>query len=239
MDAFCLLFCQATHASFSTLSLPRVSGAFYTTASWLVKDLRTYGYPLMQTQTLLIVSLLVNMVSLLSVGYLMDKGLRPLRANALFVVVGVAVGYGVFMSVGKSLPTAWGVVCAFQAVLGAGMANVGLPCTRIYEPLQVRCLSASLGGGRAGERQAERSVFCPSSCPPVDCRFIWKLSPSPLNPVSPESTINPFTTRSARRASLSATTAATESLVASPPWPSPRSRPDCPTPSSPWRPPSG
>jgi len=113
-----------------------VSGAFYTTVSWLVKDLRSYGYPLIQTQAMLIVNLLVNMVGLVGAGYLFDRGMRPLLSNAVFVTIGVALGFAVFKSVGTSLPTAWGVLCVFHFVLGGAMANVGLPCTRIYEPLQ-------------------------------------------------------------------------------------------------------
>ncbi len=121
---------------------PRVSGAFYTTVSWLAKDLRTYGYPLIKTQGLLITSLIPNAIGLWIVGRLIDSGVRPLRLNAAIVVIGVGLGFAVFKCVGQSLGVAWGLVCLFHLVIGGAMANVALPCTRIYEPLQVR--------GRAG-----------------------------------------------------------------------------------------
>lgn len=47
-------------------------------------------------------------------------------------------GFAVFKGVGRSLATAWGLVCTFHLFIGGAMANVALPCTRIYEPLQVR-----------------------------------------------------------------------------------------------------
>ena len=113
-----------------------VSGAFYVTVSWLAKDLRTYGYPLLQTQGLLIVSLIPNAIGLLVVGNLIDRGVRAIWLNAIIVIIGSALGFAVFKSVGKSLPAAWGIVCLFHLFIGGAMANVALPCTRIYEPLQ-------------------------------------------------------------------------------------------------------
>jgi len=113
-----------------------VSGAFYTTVSWLAKDLRTYKYPLIQTQALLIVSLIPNAIGLWAVGRAIDKGAKALWLNAILVAAGTALGFSVFKCVGWSMGFAWGLVCVFHLVIGGAMAVVALPCTRIYEPLQ-------------------------------------------------------------------------------------------------------
>ena len=115
-----------------------MSGAFYTTVSWLAKDLRTYGYELIQTQGILITSLVPNAIGLLLVGILLDRGAPALWLNAALVVVGSALGFAVYKGVSVNLATAWGLVSMFHLVIGGAMANVALPCTRIYEPLSVR-----------------------------------------------------------------------------------------------------
>jgi hypothetical protein len=113
-----------------------VSGAFYTTVSWLAKDLRTYNYPLLQTQAILIVSLVPNALGLLLVGWAIDRGARAILLNAAIVAIGIPMGFAVFKCVSRGLPAAWALICCFHLVIGAAMANVALPCTRIYEPLQ-------------------------------------------------------------------------------------------------------
>ncbi|KAI8467401.1 MAG: major facilitator superfamily domain-containing protein [Monoraphidium minutum] len=112
-----------------------VSGAFYTTVSWLAKDLRTYGYPLLMTQGILIVSLIPNAVGLFAIGFAIDHGVPALLSNAVLTAVGSALGFAVFWGVGRSLAVAWGLTALFHFVIGGAMANVALPCTRIYEPL--------------------------------------------------------------------------------------------------------
>lgn len=113
-----------------------VSGAFYTTVSWLAKDLRTYGYPLLSTQGILIVSLIPNALGLLLIGFLIDRGVPAIWSNACLVLAGSGLGFLVYWGVGKSLASAWGLTAMFHLVIGGAMANVALPCTRIYEPLQ-------------------------------------------------------------------------------------------------------
>ena len=97
---------------------PRVSGAFYTTVSWLAKDLRTYRYALINTQGLLITSLVPNALGLLLVGMALDRGAPALWLNALLVLVGSAFGFCMFWGVGQSLSTAWGLVSLFHLVIG-------------------------------------------------------------------------------------------------------------------------
>jgi hypothetical protein len=127
-----------------------VSSAFYVTVSWLAKDLRTYGYPLIATQGLLITSLLPNALGLLLVGMALDRGLPALWSNVVTVVIGTALAFPVFWGVGKSLAAAWMLVAVFHLVIGGAQSNSLLPCTRIYEPLSVRALGRARGGRRAG-----------------------------------------------------------------------------------------
>jgi hypothetical protein len=112
-----------------------ISGAFYTTVSWLAKDLRTYGYSLIATQGILLTSLVPNALGLLITGILLDRGVPALLLNAVLVTVGSALGFAVFWGVSQSISIAWGLVSLFHLVLGMAMAAVALPCTRIYEPL--------------------------------------------------------------------------------------------------------
>jgi hypothetical protein len=218
-----------------------VSGAFYTTVSWLAKDLRTYKYPLIQTQVwgcelcrdswtapdqapsfprasarrplrgahrlapdplnphphppppqgLLIVSLIPNAIGLLAVGYAIDRGMRAVWSNAVLVAVGSGLGFAVFKGVSFSLPTAWGLVCMFHLVIGGAMANVALPCTRIYEPLQVcvwggggdgvgaRSVKARAGGHSA--RSLRASLLQPHACSP----HLPRPAPHPTPPHPP------------------------------------------------------
>ncbi|KIZ07913.1 Alpha-ketoglutarate permease [Monoraphidium neglectum] len=112
-----------------------ISGAFYVTVSWLAKDLRTYGYSLIVTQGILIVSLVPNALGLLTGGKLIDAGVPAIQLNAATVVIGTGLGFAVYPCVGYSVAHAWGLVSMFQYIIGIAMANVGMPCTRIYEPL--------------------------------------------------------------------------------------------------------
>lgn len=75
-----------------------------------------------------------------------DRGARALWTNGALAIVGSGLGFAVFSGVSRSLPTAWGLVCLFHLIIGGAMANVALPCTRIYEPLQVRGWGAPWGG---------------------------------------------------------------------------------------------
>jgi hypothetical protein len=140
----------------------RISGAFYTTVSWLAKDLRTYGYSLIATQGILLTSLVPNALGLLITGILLDRGVPALLLNAVLVTVGSGLGFAVFWGVSQSLATAWGLVSLFHLVLGMAMAAVALPCTRIYEPLS-RTTGFSFGyncgyGARRG--RGRWSVLC-------------------------------------------------------------------------------
>lgn len=90
-------------------------------------------------------SLLCNAVGLVATGYAFDRGLRALCANSAAVVVGAALGFAVFKGVTGSLAAAWGFTCLLHFFVGCGMACLGLPLTRIYEPLEVGWRVA--GGG--------------------------------------------------------------------------------------------
>ncbi|GBF92045.1 hypothetical protein Rsub_04392 [Raphidocelis subcapitata] len=121
-----------------------VSGAFYTTVSWLAKDLNHYGYSLVSTQGILVCSMIPNFLGLATMGAAIDAGLRVLWSNAALALAGSALGFAVFSGVSVSLGAAWGLVALFHFVIGLAQANVALPCTRIYEPLQ-RTTGFSLG----------------------------------------------------------------------------------------------
>jgi len=45
-------------------------------------------------------------------------------------------GFGVFYGVFQGTAGAWCLVSLMQLVIGMAMANVALPCTRIYHPLE-------------------------------------------------------------------------------------------------------
>jgi hypothetical protein len=102
---------------------------------WLAKDLRTYGYSLIVTQGVLVVSLIPNAIGLLTGGMLLDAGVPTIHLNAVVVVIGTGLGFAVYPSVGISVAYAWGLVSMFHFIIGIAMANVAMPCTRIYEPL--------------------------------------------------------------------------------------------------------
>jgi hypothetical protein len=125
-----------------------VPGAFYVSVAWLAKDLRTYGYPLITTQGMLIGGLLCNAAGVLLTGYAFDRGAPAIFVNAGVAVIGGAAGFAALPFVGKSAAVAWAAMCAFQVIVGAGKANAGLPCTRIYKPLEVR---EEQGEGLSGE----------------------------------------------------------------------------------------
>lgn len=88
-------------------------------------------------------SLIPNALGLLLVGHIIDRGVPAIWSNAAIVVLGSCLGFAVYWGVGQSVAAAWGLVAMFHLVIGGGMANVALPCTRIYEPLQVRGRAAS------------------------------------------------------------------------------------------------
>lgn len=89
-------------------------------------------------QGITIVSLLCNAAGLVMVGAGFDFGLRALCANSVTVVAGAALGFATFKGVAGSLAAAWGCTCLLHFFVGCGMACLGLPLTRIYEPLEVR-----------------------------------------------------------------------------------------------------
>jgi hypothetical protein len=166
-----------------------VSGAFYTTVSWLAKDLRTYGYPLIMTQGILITSLVPNALGLLLVGMALDRGAPALWLNVLLVLIGSALGFCIYWGVSQSLATAWGLVSLFHLVIGGAMANVALPCTRIYEPLS-RTTGFSFGyncgygarRGRGRERGRERSCAASDTLPGPTASAPRLTDPIPMTP---------------------------------------------------------
>lgn len=115
-----------------------VSAAFYLTVSWLMVGLRKGGpmISVIESQGILIVSLVFNAVGLVATGWGFDLGLRSIYANALVVVIGMGVGAGVFYGAWTSAVAAWTLTSLMQLIIGSAMALVVLPCTRIYEPLE-------------------------------------------------------------------------------------------------------
>lgn len=75
-----------------TLIPCRVSGAFYTTVSWLAAELKTSGLAPITCQGILIVSLIPNAIGLLGMGMAFDRGARAVHTNAAIVAVGIPLG---------------------------------------------------------------------------------------------------------------------------------------------------
>lgn len=114
-------------------------------------------------------SLIPNALGLIGVGYLIDRGVRTTVINYVLVAAGIAMGFGVFKGVGISLSAAWALVCTFHLIIGGAMANVALPLTRVYEPLQVRAprgRGAGAQGGRGTVSPAPRARVLPPATPP-------------------------------------------------------------------------
>jgi hypothetical protein len=93
---------------------------------------------LVAQQAILVTSMLPNFAGLLTMGAAIDAGIRVLWSNAALALLGSALGFAVYSGVSVSLAAAWGLVAVLHFVIGLTQANVALPCTRIYEPLQVR-----------------------------------------------------------------------------------------------------
>jgi hypothetical protein len=86
-------------------------------------------------------------------------------------VIGTGLGFAVYPCVGYSVAHAWGLVSMFQYIIGIAMANVGMPCTRIYEPLSRTTgfsFSYNCGYGEGpARRRGSRAANCGAAGAPA------------------------------------------------------------------------
>lgn len=113
-----------------------VSGAFYLVVSWLMESLKKSGMPPINVQGLLITALLFNSAGLLGTGCAFDKGMKAIHANAIILLAGLGASFILFLAISLSQFATWSLVCLMQLIIGSAMADVVLPCTRIYDPLE-------------------------------------------------------------------------------------------------------
>jgi MFS family permease len=99
--------------------------------------MKNKGISTLQSQAVMVVSLVPNAIGVLLVGWLLDRPtVRALWANLACVIVGVPLAYGVWSGVGSNLAANYLLMSVYQLVVGAGMGLAVLPVSRIYKPLE-------------------------------------------------------------------------------------------------------